>query len=136
MPMSELIPKRKPTTLEPLPFEIENNAVKYERKRGNSEINSRIQGRFKEVGSTKSKGSHSRQLQIKGMTKDDAKKDRFNEEVEAEVKSIRQAVVDNINNKLNALGKRSGSNAGGSVVSGSKFSASQRLSVDFGAKTG
>ena len=58
------------------------------------------------------------------MTKDDAKKDRFNEEVEAEVKSIRQAVVDNINNKLNALGKRSGSNAGGSVVSGSKFSAS------------
>ena len=32
-PISELISKRKPTTLEPLPFDIQNNEVKYQRKR-------------------------------------------------------------------------------------------------------
>ena len=139
---SELIPKRKPATLEPLPFEIQNKEVAYRGKRNSvagSQTGKNVsdtQSRFRDNVSTKSRASQSRVLKIKGQSNGSyQKKQRFNEEVDDETRSIRQNVAQTLNQRMTQIANKMNqvnASKAGSVIQGSRTQISQRPSIDLG----
>ena len=115
----KMIKLKKPNQLQPLPFEIKESDVKY-MKKGHQRLNSiagsaashsnRMQHEFRS-GAPGSRKSSRRILKIRGMPKgkDFGKKERFNEEVDEEIRSIRETTSKLQNQRLNAIalsGKR------------------------------
>jgi hypothetical protein len=84
--------------LEPLPFEISNNEVKYSNKRLKSTAGSQVAS-YKTADALSAKG---RVLKIKGVDSKASGKQRFSEALEEETKSIRNNGM-SVRNKLNLL---------------------------------